>query len=638
MNKKRSIYLSLIPLEEVKKIVLTSIPSLDIHREENIPSWDAVGRTTLREVFCRRSSPHYAAAAMDGIAVDAKQTYGASDAGPKLLIDGETAFRVNTGMPMPRGTNAVIMVENIHESGEGAVEIRQAAHPWQHVRPVGEDTIKGDMLLPANQVLTPLDVAALLNAGILEVPVRPRPRVGILPTGSELVSPEVVPKPGEVIESNSRMMAAYLTRDGLTATLFPPCRDDKALLKTAVSEALAVCDVLFLLSGSSAGAKDFSRHILTELGRVLVHGVAMMPGKPALYAIASGKAVFGIPGYPTSAALYYEEVIQPFFRHLAGKGPVPVEKVEAELARKVPSKLGLEEFIRVRLGRVGPRWVAVPLARGAGVLKSLREADGILRIPLTAEGVSDNHPVPVVLRRDIAVLERQLLMIGSHDLSLDWIDSMLRVRSEGVRLAIGSVGSLGGLFALRDGKAHFTGIHLLDPGTQTYNLPYIKRHLPDTKMRVIHLVERTQGLLVTRGNPKDIRDIRDLARSEVQFVNRQRGAGTRVLLDFLLSEAAISPDAVSGYTNEVATHSMVAAEIQGGMADCGMGIEAAARAMDLDFIPLATEPYDLVIPEAFIEDARLQIFLEVIASGTFRKTIQLLGGYDPSESGLEKQL
>jgi putative molybdopterin biosynthesis protein len=377
---------------------------------------------------------------------------------------------------------------------------------------------------------------------------------------------------------------------------------------------------------------------LAELGEVLVHGVAMMPGKPALYAIVSGKAIFGIPGYPTSAALYYEEVIQPFFRHIEGKSPVPAKSVEAELARKVPSKLGLEEFIRVRLGKVGSRWVAVPLARGAGVLKSLREADGILRIPLTAEGVSDNHPVPVVLRRDIAVLEKQLLMIGSHDLSLDWIDSILRVRSEGVRLAIGSVGSLGGLFALRDGKTHFTGIHLLDPETRTYNLPYIKRHLPDAKMRVIHLVKRTQGLIVERGNPKDIRDIRDLARSEVQFVNRQRGAGTRVLLDFLLSEAEISSGDVSGYTNEVATHSMVAAEIQGGMADCGMGIEAAARAMDLDFIPLATEPYDLVIPEAFIEDARLQIFLEVIASGTFRKTIQPLGGYDPSESGLEKQL
>jgi len=637
MNKKRSIYLSLIPLEEVKKIVLASIPSLAVYGEEDIPVWDSVGRTTVREVFCQRSSPHYAAAAMDGIAVDAKQTYGATDASPKLLIDGETAFRVNTGMPMPWGTNAVIMVENIHENGDGTIEIRQAAHPWQHVRPVGEDTIKGDMLLPANQVLTPPDVAALLNAGILKIAVKSRPRVGILPTGSELVSPEAVPKPGEVIESNSRMMAAYLKGDGFTATIFPPCRDDKIQLKTAVSEALATCDVLFLLSGSSAGAKDFSRHILTELGRVFVHGVAMMPGKPALYAVVSGKAIFGIPGYPTSAALYYEEVIRPFFRYLVGKGPVSAGSVEAELARRVPSKLGLEEFIRVRLGKVGPRWVAVPLARGAGVLKSLREADGILRIPLTSEGVSDNHPVPVVLRRDTAELEKQLLMIGSHDLSLDWIDSMLRVRSEGIRLAIGSVGSLGGLFALRGGKTHFTGIHLLDPETQTYNLPYIKKHLPDMKMRVIHLVKRTQGLIVNRGNPKGIRDIRDLARGEVQFVNRQRGAGTRVLLDFLLSEAAVSADEVSGYSNEVTTHSMVAAEIQGGMADCGMGIEAAARAMDLDFVPLATEPYDLVIPEVFFEDTRLQIFLEVITSGTFRKTIQSLGGYDPSGSGSEKQ-
>jgi putative molybdopterin biosynthesis protein len=638
MNKKRSIYLSLIPLEEVKRIVLTSLSSLRLPVEEQVPSWDALGRTTVREVFCQRSCPHYAAAAMDGIAVDAKQTYGASDASPKFLLDGKTAFRINTGMPMPRGTNAVIMVEKIHENGEGTFEIRQAAHPWQHVRPVGEDTIKGDMLLPANQVLTPADIAALLNAGVLKVFVRPRPRIGILPTGSELVPPEKTPKPGEVIESNSRMMAAYLSQDNLDATIFPPCRDEKVLLEKAVSEALAACDVLFILSGSSAGAKDFSRHTLETLGEVLVHGIAMMPGKPALFALVSGKAVFGIPGYPTSAALYYEEVIRPFFRHLAGKNSVPVESVEAELARKVPSKLGLEEFIRVRLGKVGSRWVAVPLARGAGVLKSLREADGIMRVPFTSEGVADNQFAPVVLRRRVPELEKQLLMIGSHDLSLDWIDSMLRARSEGICLAIGAVGSLGGLFALRGGKAHFTGIHLLDPETRTYNLPYIKKHLPGAKMRVIHLVERTQGLLVAYGNPKDIRGIADLTRAGIQFVNRQRGAGTRVLFDYLLSEEGILPEAVSGYANEVATHSMVAAEIQGGMADCGMGIEAAARAMDLDFIPLATEPYDLVIPDAFMEDTRFQIFLEVIVSGTFRKTLQSLGGYNTAQSGKEKQL
>ncbi len=632
---KRSVYLRLTPLPEARERVLASIESLNTPDPEVVPAAEAEGRVAAEGVFARRSIPHYAAAAMDGVAVDARVTYGASDAAPVTLKVGETAFWVNTGAPMPQDTNAVIMVEYLLETGPGTLEIRQAAHPWQHVRPVGEDIIRGDLLLLPGQVIAPADVAVLLNGGIFEVRVRPRPRIAILPTGSELVPPETTPKSGQVIESNSRMMAAYARRDGAVADILPACPDEKVSLMNALNEAAGKHDIVFVLSGSSAGARDFTQAVLEVSGEILVHGIAMMPGKPALYGIVEQKPVFGIPGYPTSAALYYEEIISPFIRAITGLSPVKAPTLTATLFRKVPSKLGQEEFIRVRLGKVGETWIAVPLARGAGILKSLSEADGIVRIPLASEGASEATPVTVHLRREPSTLAGQIVFIGSHDLSLDHLNVLLAKRSTGVSLAIGAVGSLGGLFALKGGKAHLTAVHLLDPKSQTYNLPYVRKYLAGRQVRIVRLLKRTQGLMVQKGNPKGINTIGDLARNDVQFVNRQRGAGTRVLLDFLLGQAGISPDDVSGYANEVATHAMAAAEIQGGMADCGLGIQAAARALDLDFIPLTEEPYDLVIPEEFFFDWRIQTMLETIRSETFRESVRGLGGYDPAESGTE---
>ncbi len=635
---KRSIYLTLIPLPTARQKILSTLPSLTLPRKETVETLEALGRIAAEPVYARRSIPHYAAAAMDGIAVQARETFGASEFSPKRLEIGRTAFWINTGMPMPEGTNAVIMVEQIEEREPGIVEIRQAAHPWQHVRPVGEDIIRGDLLLLPGQKVHPPDIAALLNAGVFQVPVRSRPKVALLPTGTELVPPEQDPKAGQVIESNSRMLAAYVRRDEGDPLILTPCRDEAAVLARAVETALKTTDILFILSGSSAGSKDFTRTVLEKLGTVHFHGIAMMPGKPALFATASGKPIFGIPGYPTSAALFYEEAIHPFMARLTGNPASPPSTLSATLIRKVPSKLGQEELIRVRLGRIGDRWLAVPLPRGAGILKSLCEADGILRIPSESEGVSDHAPVTIHLRRREKDLEGNLVFIGSHDLSLDRINILLATKGTGVTLAIGAVGSLGGLFALRDGRSHLTAIHLLDPETQTYNLPYIRKYLAGLDVRLVHLLKRTQGLMVRKGNPKRVRSIRDLTRKDVQFVNRQRGAGTRVLLDYLLKQEGISPDEVPGYPNEVATHAMVAAEIEGGMADCGMGIEAAARALHLDFIPLAQEPYDLVIPEAFFHDRRLIAVLETIRSEAFRAAMRDLGGYDPSESGVEKPL
>ena len=635
---KRSIYLTLVPLEEARQTILSSLNALEFPEAETLPTVESVGRITVEAVYARRSIPHYAAAAMDGIAVHAQATFGATETSPKRLEIGKTAFWINTGAPLPEGTNAVIMIEEIQERDSGTLEIRQAAHPWQHVRPVGEDTVKGDILLFPREEIHPPHIAMLLNAGVFSLRVRPRPKVAILPTGSELVPPEMAPKPGQIIESNSEMMAAYIREDGGIPTILPVCEDKEEKLSKVIQDALKTADILFILSGSSAGSKDFTYTVLENLGQVLIHGIAMMPGKPALFGNLSGKPVFGIPGYPTSAVLFYEEAVRPFIQAVTWRSSPPPSTLTAHVFRKIPSKLGQEEFIRVRLGKIGDKWLAVPLARGAGILKNLCEADGILRIPRDSEGVNETTPVTIQLRREAASLKGQLLFIGSHDLSLDRINALLAREGTGISLAIGAVGSLGGLFALRNGKTHLTAVHLLDPETHTYNIPYLKKYLPDRRIRLIHLLDRTQGLMVRQGNPKGITSIQDLTREDIQFVNRQRGAGTRVLLDVLLEQEGIDPNQVIGYTHEVATHTMVAAEIRGGMADCGMGIQAAAQALDLDFIPLTKEPYDLVIPEELFEDWRLKGLLRVIRSKTFREMLRSLGGYDPSESGKEKPI
>jgi len=632
---KRAIYLTLAPLEEARQAILSSLSHLDLPGAEVVSTQEALERVTAEPVFARRSIPHYAAAAMDGIAVQAQTTFGASETSPKFLKIGKTAFWINTGMPLPQGTNAVIMIEQIQEKEPGILEIHQAAHPWQHVRPVGEDLIKGDLLLSPRQEIRPVHIALLLNAGVFTLSVRPRPRIAILPTGSELVSPESIPEPGQIIESNSAMIAAYAVEDGAIPTILPVCKDNEKNLSLAIKEALKTFDILFILSGSSAGSKDFTRTVLEKHGQVLFHGIAMMPGKPALFAILSNKPVFGIPGYPTSAAFFYEEAIRPFLRSLTWRPPDHAETISAHVFRKIPSKLGQEEFIRVRLGEIRKKWLAVPLPRGAGILKSLSEADGILRIPRDSEGISETTSVFIQLRKPISQLKGQLIFIGSHDLSLDHINALLAREGTGIALAIGPVGSLGGLFALRAGKTHLTAVHLLDPETQTYNLPYIKKYLAPLKIHLIHLLDRTQGLMIQKGNPKGITTIHDLARDDIQFVNRQRGAGTRVLLDALIEREGIAPEQVIGYTHEVATHAMVAAEIRGGMADCGMGIQAAAQALDLDFIPLTKEPYDLVIPDEFMGDIRVKTLLKTIRSKTFREMVRTLGGYDPSGSGEE---
>jgi putative molybdopterin biosynthesis protein len=596
----------------------------------------AAGRVTAAPVMARRSSPAAHQAAMDGFAVAAAATFGASPDNPKLLRLGREAFPVNTGHLMPPAADAVIMVEQIPDPEADPITVEAPTFPWQHVRRVGEDLVKGEMVLPEGSRITPWSQGALLAAGVTTVQVRRRPRVAIIPTGSELVPAAELdrePESGRLPEFNSVILSGLVEKAGGLPIVRPIVPDDPEILIKVLEETLAAADVVLINAGSSAGSEDYTYQAVAALGEVLVHGVAMMPGKPTLLGAAAGKPVIGIPGYPVSAVLSFEQFAAPLIAGMAGRRLAPRPTLIVEPAQNLPSKPGLTEFIRVTLGRVGDRVIATPLPRGAGTISSLVRADGLLIVPSLSEGLEEARLVVaelLVLPEDI---DGTLVVLGSHDNTLDLLATLLRRRDPRLRLSSGHVGSLGGLMALRQGRAHLGGSHMLDPETNTYNIPFIQRYLTGINLKLINLTWRQQGLMLTPGNPKKIRTIKDLARPGVRFINRQRGAGTRMLLDFLLKKENLAAAAIQGYEQEEYTHMAVAVNVFSGTADVGLGIMAAARALGLDFIPLLPERYDLVVPESTFADPRFQALLEVIRSAKFQDAAMALGGYDLKDCG-----
>jgi molybdenum cofactor synthesis domain-containing protein len=636
---KRNVYLQMMSLPAARRRFLSAFAWGELVGRETIPTAEALGRVTASPVFSVYSSPGYHGAAMDGFAVRAAETYGASEEHPLALRVGAQAHPVNTGKPLPQGTDAVIMIEQVHQPDAQTAEIRAAAFPWQHVRRVGEDIVARELILTRHHRLGAADVAALLTAGVFEVELLARPRVAIIPTGSELVdwrdAAKEPPPPGAIIETNSVFLASLVREAGGEPEVLPRQPDDFEAICAAVEQALASdAQMVVVNAGASAGSEDYASHVVQKLGRVLVHGVTMMPGKPTLLGEARGKPVVGSPGYPVSAWVCFDQLLRPALAAMQGQ-PAPVRaSVEVTPARRMPSKLGQEEFVRVHLGRVGDQVVAAPLKRGAGAITSLTRADGILRIPAQSEGVDEGERAQAELLRGSAdAAEHTLMIVGSHDVTLDLLADRMRDVAPEVQVSASNLGSLAGLMAIRDGRCHLGGTHLLDPDSGEYNVSYIQRHLPDVPVRLVTLARRQQGLMVKPGNPKQIQALKDLTRDGVSFINRQAGSGTRVLLDYHLQRLELAPAAIEGYNRDEYTHMAVAVQVLSGGADAGLGILAAARALNLDFIPIAEERYDLCIPLAHLDDPRVRALLEVLATPEFRAAVEALGGYDVSPMG-----
>ena len=632
--KKRNLYLTSVPLSQALEEYVDQMTSMLDNREtEHLDVGDALGRMTAEPIFARFSAPHYNAAAMDGIGVQAAKTYAASETRPVRLVKDLDYVELNTGAPLPDSCDAVIMIEDIVEIDDETVEIRNSATPWQHVRPVGEDIVKGELLLPVRHVIRPQDMGALLSGGVTKVTVFRKISVGLIPTGSEITDITDPLPPGKIIESNSRMFKGLIETYGGSTSAYPVVEDNPDLLEQAVLKGIAENDLLVINAGSSAGTKDFTVDVLRKLGEVMFHGIAIKPGKPAILAQVSGKPVVGIPGYPVSAYVVFEEIVKPLVYHFQRKSMPKPEMVEAVLARRVVSSLKHEEHIRIKLGRVNERWIATPLSRGAGVTMSLVRADGMLTIPQKTEGYEKGSVVSVRLARPLEEIQNTLVSIGSHDLVMDLLSNELRRQGRGIALSSAHTGSIGGIIALRQSECHLAPIHLLDADTGTYNINAVKAYFPGKAMALIKLVKRSQGVMLPPGNPKDINEIKDLTRSDVYMVNRQKGAGTRILLDHYLRNENISPAEVQGYHREMATHMAVAVAVRSGSADCGMGVASAAMSMELDFIHLDWEEYDLLCSRESLALPAVQELLSVIRGAEFKKAVLKMGGYDVEKTG-----
>lgn len=620
----RSIYIDNVDIEVAKEKYYKKL-NIDLQYEE-VDIRESVGRTTFEAVYARMSSPNYNAAAMDGIAVRSDDTLGATEINPLTLEEGKDFSYVNTGNVIEEPYDAVIMIEDVIDLGEKKVQILKSVHPWQDIRQIGEDIIAREMIIPSRHTIRPMDLGALISGGIERIKVYKKAKVGILPTGTEIIEDIREIKKGEIVDSNSRVFEGEINNLAGIPNRYLPVEDDYELLKESILNGVEENDILLVLAGSSAGSKDYTVKLIRELGEVVVHGVAMKPGKPTILGIINDKPVIGVPGYPVSAYLVFDCFIKPLINKYQGRIEREKELIKAKISRRVVSSLKSQERMRVNLGYVDGNLIATPLSSGAGVTMSLVKADGIAIIPRTSEGLEAGDSVDVELLKPLSHIKNTLVSIGSHDLIMDILGDMMNLSS-------GHVGSMGGIMSMRRGECHISPIHLLDEKTGEYNISYVKRYFQGNKMALIKGVRRLQGFIVEKGNPKDIKEFKDLRREDIVYINRQRGAGTRILFDYHLKKEAIDIEDIKGYEREMTTHMAVGTGVKTGSADVGLGIYSVAKALDLDFIDIGYEDYDFLLPYELLESDRVKEFLQLLKSDEFRNRVEELGGYSFERTG-----
>jgi putative molybdopterin biosynthesis protein len=608
-------YLNVMPLGEVFTLLAREFPCTP--STETIPLEAASGRITSRPIFGTYSVPEIHLAAMDGIAVKSGETKGASEQHPVTL---DRVARVNTGNVVPFGYDAVIMIEDVWEA-DGKYTIRRSASPWQHVRPAGEDIAESEMVMPSRHLIRPHETGALATYGITGLEVI-TVRIGLIPTGSELVPAGTRPSPGQVVESNTVMAKAMLDSVGARCTRYPFVEDEPEKIRNAIKQACSENDIIIVSAGSSAGTKDYTADVIAGLGNVLVHGIATRPGKPAIIGKIDKKPVFGLPGYPLSAITVIRELVLPFLRNYGLFVPDP-QIIKAVITSSVPKEIGSDEFVQCTLGKVKDRWTVSPQSKGAGVQMSAIRANAYLRVPRDSEGFSAGDIVDTRLLVPAEEAANALLITGSHDPVLDHLADL--IRHAGISLLSTHMGSMGGIITLKKDECHAAPTHLLSPDG-TYNTAYIRKYLPGITTDLVCVAGRQQGIVSRDG-------ISLAGLPGRTFINRQKGSGTRMLLDYELKKAGIDPSSLPGYEREVTTHIAVALAVKSGEADAGMCVYSAAKALGLPFIPVAQERYELAVRREHREDTRLRVLVGTIRSRKFKKILDSLGGYDTTETG-----
>lgn len=619
-------YLQTVDMEEAERILKKEF-IIGLHEDSEIISvFNCLNRITKEPIFAKISNPHYNASAMDGIALKAASTYGAHERNEITLCEGEDFMYVDTGDYIDPRFNAVLMIEDVVEKGDGKIGTFKSLYPWENVRVVGEDIACGDMLLPSNHTIRPVDIGALISGGIEELLVYRRKTVGIIPTGTEIVNPGEALKPGSIIDSNSRVFESMVKEANGIPKRYDPVPDDEEQLREAILKSVEENDITVINAGSSAGSEDYTVNLIRELGDVYIHGIAIKPGKPTIIGKIAHKPVVGVPGYPVSAYITFKTFVLPLLNPpIQGNEK---EEVNVTLSKRIVSALKHQEIVRIKLGKVGDKRIGTPLNRGAGATMSLVNADGLLRIPKASEGYEAGENVKVELLKPLDRIDRSLVSIGSHDILMDHLNDFMTKTGGGYTISSAHVGSLGGIMAIKKGETHIAPTHLLDEETGIYNIGLIKRYLKERKVHLLKGMRRWQGFYVPKGNPRDIKEIEDLIVKDVLFANRQRGSGTRVLLDYFIKKGNFDCQLIRGYNKELTTHTGVALSVLSGNSDVGIGIQSVANLMGLDFIPIALEDYDFIIPEEHLNDPRVQYFLAQIQSKEFERYLKKLGGYE----------
>ncbi|MEQ6376052.1 molybdopterin biosynthesis protein [Bacillaceae bacterium S4-13-56] len=624
-NFKRTIYLEDKPRNQALSEWMEHNHMLE--RTEFIPVEQALHRVTAKPIFASQSVPHYHASAMDGIAVIAETTYEAHEKNPIQLTEGKDFVYVDTGHKIPSPFDSVIMIEHVNEVNEGVLEIIEPATPWQHIRPIGEDIMSGSVILPMHHQIRPVDIGALYAAGKEEIEVLKIPIVSIIPTGSELVERNPSLQPGKITEFNSKVFAGYVKEWGGIPKNSPITKDDPESIKKALLEATMHSDIVIINAGSSAGSKDYTVHVIAELGVVYTHGVATRPGKPVILGKINETFVIGLPGYPISAYLAMEWFVKPLlydYFHL----PLPKrDTLKVKMGRRIVSTMGAEDFVRVSISLVNGEYIANPLTRAAGVTMSLVQADGLLVVPSTSLGIEQGEEVEIELLQSIEKINSSISIIGSHDPSLDLLSAVLKMESPPYQLQSSHVGSMAGIIALKKGEAEVVTAHLLDEKTGAYNIPFIERFLKGQELVYIPFLRRMQGWYVTKERKEEFRGLEDLLDGRFAFINRQKGAGTRLLFDSLLKDQNVSPDSINGYDREMFSHLSVAAEVKESANTVGLGVYSASKIMDIEFLPVAEENYDIIMTKSIFDSERGKMLLSAIRSPQFKKQLDELGGY-----------
>ncbi|MCD5413784.1 MAG: molybdopterin biosynthesis protein [Clostridiales bacterium] len=634
MKFDRNVYLSNIDLNEAKEKMLEKF-ALELYKPktEILTVDDALDRITYKPVYARISSPYFNASAMDGISVIAKRTFGADERNPIALKINQDFIYVDTGDVIENPFDSVIMIEDVIYVDNERVKIIKAASPWQHIRPIGEDIVVSEMIVPSRHQINPFDIGSLLCGGITEIEVIKKPLIGILSTGTEIIEAEDKIEEGKIIDSNSRMFIAMTKKIGAKPNRYKPIIDDYELIKQRIVEATKENDIVVVIAGTSAGREDYISSIIKELGEIIVHGIAIKPGKPAIIGVINNKPIIGVPGYPVSAYIVFSQIVEPLIAEYLKTKEQKKEIVDAIISRRLVSSLKNLEFVRMKLGNVSGKLITTPLNRGAGVTMSLVKADGVAIINKETEGIEAGETIKIELLKDIDTINNTIVSIGSHDVIMDVIASLIAERNRQSSLSSAHVGSLGGIMAMKRGETHIAPIHLLDEKTGNYNTEYIKRYLKNQDVSIIKGVKREQGLMVAKGNPKKIKDVSDLVNDNIIFVNRQKGSGTRILLDYKIKELGLDSAKIIGYEREMTTHMMVASAVSSGSADVGLGIKSAAVAMGLEFVPVGEEEYDFVIHNEFLEEERIKNFIEILKSDCFASELKKLEGYSIENAG-----